>query len=154
MGENVKHTLKDNDVFLWRWKEGKAPIVGCYAHLAVVVCGVLRDTYWHDYAHSSYIYPENVDLTFLGNIDDCDVIRAWDVHYYDPADIIDMNHRNNSRAAIYLKRGAVKSQRRMLEWAELNLSNAQSLMNSATRDVERWSQAIAQIKAGDLEVVL
>lgn len=146
--------LRENDVYRWDWKEGMAPIVGCYAHLAVVVDGILRDTYWHDYAHSSAIYPEKVDLTLLGNIDDCDVIRAWDVPYYDPGDIIDMNHRNNSHASIYLKRGSVKSPSRMLEWAEFNLSNAQSLMNSAKRDVDRWSQAIAQIKAGDLEVVL
>lgn len=146
--------LREHDVYRWHWKDGKASIVGCYAHLAVVKDGVLRDTYWHDWHLTSRIEPEKVDLTLLGNIDDCEVIRVWDVPYYDPADIIDMNHSNNSRAPIYLKRGAVKSQKWMLSRAEHNLSEARRKKDQAECDIKKWSDAVDQILAGNLEIQL
>jgi hypothetical protein len=144
---------RENDVFRWHWKLGRAPIVGCYAHLAVFLNGGLRDTFWYDWPTRSYIDLDRVDLTLLGNIDDCVEIKRWDVPYYDPADIIDMSHSNNSRAPIYLKKSATKSQEWMLSVAENKFAEAQRAKESAERDIARLQDVLKQIRAGDLTEV-
>lgn len=152
--EALEKAPRENDVYRWHWKDGQKPMIGCYAHLAVFHNGKLRDTYWHDWSHSSAIDLEKVDLTLLGNIDDCEVIRAWDAKYYAPADIIDMNHLNNSNAPIYLKRGAAKSQEWMLYRAEAKFAEAQRAKDHAERDIENLQDVLKRIKSGDLEVDL
>jgi len=146
---------KENDIYRWSCKEGRKPIIGCYAHLAVFVDGALRDTFWHDWrTGGSRIDLDRVELKLLGNIDECREIRKWDVPYYDPADIIDMAHCNNSGASIYLKLTAEKSQTWMLARAEEKFAEANRAKERAERDITDWAYKIKQIKAGDLEVYL
>lgn len=145
---------KENDIYRWTWKEGRKPIIGCYAHLAVFFDGALRDTYWHDWKTQSFIELERVELTLLGNIDDYRVIQRWDALYYDPADIINMSHANNSNGTIYLKLTAGKSQAWMLARAEENESQARRDKDRAERDITEWAEKVSRIKAGDLEVYL
>lgn len=147
-------TPKENDIYRWAWKEGRAPIIGHYAHLAVFSGGALRDTYWCDWKTQSHIELDRVDLTLLGNIDECDVISRWQRAYYDPSDVIDMAHNNNSNAPIYLKRTATKSQEWMLARAEEKFAEANRSKERAERDITDWAYKIKQIKAGDLEVYL
>lgn len=144
---------RHNDVYRWRWKDGCKPIIGCYAHLAVFHNGKLRDTYWYDWSVASVIDLDRVDITLLGNIDDCEVIRHWDLPYYDPTDIIDMNHLNNSKAPIYLKKGAARSQEWMLARAEEKFAKAQRDKESAEREITKLHEVIKQIRAGNLDEV-
>lgn len=146
--------LKENDICRWHWKLGRAPIVGCYAHLGVVVGGCLRDTFWYDWKTRSEIEVDRVELTLLGNIDECREIKRWDVPYYDPADIIDMSHSNNSSAPVYLKTSASKSQEWMLARAEEKHEAAVRAKDRADRDITEWADKVSRIKAGDLEVYL
>lgn len=144
---------RDNDVFRWHWKEGCKPMIGQYAHLAVFHNGHLRDTYWLDWPHAVPVDLEKVNLFLLGNIDDCEVIQRWDRSYYDPDEIIDMNHWNNSNGPIYLKKGAARSQKWMLARAEEKFADAQRAKESAERDVARLQDVLKQIRAGDLTEV-
>lgn len=144
---------RQNDVYRWTWKEGCKPIIGCYANLAVFHNEKLRDTYWYDWAVASVVDLEKVDLTLLGNLDDYEVMRHWDLPYYDPADIIDMNHRNNSRGPIYLRKGAGRSQEWMLTRAEEKFAAAQRAKDSAERDISTLQDVLKQIRSGNLEEV-
>lgn len=147
-------TPKENDIFRYSWKEGRKPIIGCYAHLAVFFHGALRDTFWHDWRTQSWIELDRVELRLLGNIDDCREIKRWDVPYYDPADIIDMAHSNNSNAPIYLKNTASKSPEHMLKTADEKMRQAYTDIVRAERQIKELDATIARIKAGDLEVSL
>jgi len=145
---------KENDIYRWHWKLGKEPLFGCYAGIGVFVGGGLRDTFWHDWKTRSEIDLERADLTLLGNIDECDVISRWQTVYYDPADIIDMNHANTSTAPVYLKRSAEKSQKWMLARTKEKFAEANRTKERAERDIAELQDKIKRIKAGDLEVYL
>lgn len=145
---------RENDIYRWHWLEGKAPIIGCYAHLAVFADGAPRDTYWHDWRTQSHLDIDRVDLTLLGNIDDYREINRWEATYYDPSDIIDMRHANNSNAVMYLRKTAAKSQAWMLARAEEAFAKAQQAKSSAERDIVELQDKLKRIKAGDLEVYL
>lgn len=145
---------RENDIYRWAWKDGKAPIVGCYAHLAVFADGALRDTYWHDWRTQSCLDLEKVELTLLGNIDDYREIYRWEAVYYDPADIIDMRHANNSNAPVYLLKSATKSPEHMLEIADGKMRQAYGDIIRAEGQIKYLEATIARIKAGDLEVPL
>lgn len=148
--------LRENDICHWSWKEGMRPIVGCYSHVAVVRDGKLFDTYWHGWetGSSSIVELDRVELTALGNIDDCTEIKAWDADYYAPTDIIDMRHANTSNAPIYLKNGSMRSQEWMLQRVEQRFNDAQRKKESAERDISRLQDVLKKIRAGDLEVTL
>jgi len=145
---------RENDIYRWRWKDGKALIVGCYSWRAVFFNGALRDVYWHDWRTSSSIDLDRVDLTLIGNIDDCRQIKVWDLPYYDPSDVIDMRHANDSNGPIYLKLTAEKSQEWMLARAEEKFAVAQRAKSGAERDIADLQDKLKRIKAGDLEVFL
>lgn len=145
---------RENDICHWHWKEGNAPITGCYAHLAVFYKGGLRDTFWYDWKTRSPIDLDRIELTVLGNIDECRVIEKWSIPYYDPSDIIDMSHSNNSNAPIYLRKTASKSPAHMLDVANEKMRQAYSDIVRAERHIKELEATIAKIKTGDLEVYL
>lgn len=145
---------RENDIYRWFWKDGIRPPVGCYAYLAVFVDGGLRDTYWHDWKTQSWVGVDRVELTLLGNIDDCEEIRRHQVPYYRPEDIIDMRHSNSSSAPIYLKKSASKDQATILEYAEEKERQAYADKGRAERAIVEWEEKIRRIKEGDLEVYL
>lgn len=145
---------RENDVYRWQWKEGRKPIIGCYANLAVYGDGALRDTYWHDWKTQSNIDLDRVEMTLLGNIDDYDKIDRWQIVYYDPSDILDMAHANSTNAPIYLRRTATKSQAWMLARAEEAFAEAQRAKSRAERDISELQDKLKKIRSGDLEVYL
>ncbi|NTG01841.1 hypothetical protein G6L30_17120 [Agrobacterium rhizogenes] len=147
-------TPRENDIYRWYWKDSVDRSYHCMSHIAVFCGGALRDTFWYDWKSRGGLDLEAVDLTLLGNIDECDVISRWQKAYYEPSDVIDTAHSNNSGAPIYLKRTAVKSQSVMLEYAEEAAKDALRRRDSAQCDMETWAEKIDRIKQGDLEVYL
>jgi hypothetical protein len=145
---------RENDIYRWFWKEGCKPIVGCYAYLAVFSEGGLRDTYWHDWRNASNVDLGRVDLQLLGNIDECREIHRWERPYYDPADMIDMAHGNNTHAPLYLKLTATKSQESLLSHAKEKSDKARRDKEWAERAIAEWEEKINRIEGGDLEVYL
>lgn len=146
---------KENDIYRWSWKDDIASKdYHCYSTIAVFVDGGFRDTFWYDWKERSWLNPDKIDLVLLGNIDECDKISRWQISYYDPSDVIDMAHANDSNAPVFLKRTAVKSQARMLEYAQWKEQQAFSDKCRAENELLSWGDKIRRIKAGDLEVYL
>ena len=73
--------------------------------IAVAKGGVLFDTFWGDMTHS--LHGCDVIAKFQGNIHS--MTEVLDRSYYRNEDIVDMNHSNNTRAKVYLKKGAMKN---------------------------------------------
>lgn len=110
-----KQELREGDIFDWRWADDAIHAKGgswgsyhCKSQRAVVKYGKLIDTYWFGGSENSVLKPENVTLTFLGNIADLDEISQWERPYYRSEDIIDMRHANNSSGPVYRRKGATK----------------------------------------------
>jgi hypothetical protein len=78
--------------------------------------------------------------------------KEYQADYYDDADIVNLNHSNSSRDNFYLRKGAKKSQAKMLEVARRNLERSQSNERAAANLSSDLTEAIRRIEAGDLGV--
>lgn len=151
---------RDGDIFSWRYKPARLETLKkygdpywCKSMIAVCYKGIPFDTYWGDGADGRAIHEDDVDLVLLGNLNDCTKIQAYDLPYYDSADVIDMRHPNSSSAPIYLKNGAKRSRDAMLEYATYKAERAQSDLQSAVSAIERWNAVIKQIESGEIDGV-
>lgn len=157
-------TLRDGDVYRWSYREpGDDRTYGryhCCSRIAVVYRGRLRDTFWQigtsfDNGRS---FDESdlakLELTFLANMDDLVKANEYEAVYYDDADIVDLNHSNSSRDNFYLRKGAARSQKKMLESAKYKLEQYLSEERMARNRAEVIRASIAKIEAGDLAVYL
>lgn len=153
---NVIDKMKEGDIFRWRYREGTKHgdyAYHCCSNIAVFKNGRLRDTYWHGYATSSdgrsWMADEchKLDLTFLANESDLEPAQAYQAEYYDHADIVNITHANGG--SFYLRKGAVRSQAKMLESARYKLEKSESDKQMAEWRSERLREAIAKIEAGD-----
>jgi len=146
--------MKNGDIYFWSWKDSESPhdtyslSYWCKSRKAIVVDGELYDTYWGDRSNG-WLDPERVDLDFKGNINDYEV-SDWGIHeYYDPSDLIDMRHANDTNGKIYIRKGAQRSRAVMMEKAVYKLEEAESRIRSAQYDVERWTNKIKEINAAE-----
>ena len=151
--------MKPGDIYRWQWRDEERTRgrwgYHCKSQIAVVhESGRLVDTYWDSSpTDGSYLKPEDVCLTFLGNPNDMTQISHWQVPLYRREDIVDMRHPNSSSAKIYLKNGAQKNATRMLEEVESRRRQAVDEKDSAQRTIERMDELKAIIAAGDLDKV-
>lgn len=149
--------LRDGDVYRWSYREpGDDRSYGryhCCSRIGIVTKGLLRDTYWGLCSDGRTFRPgdlSKLELTRLGNLSDFDQVGEYNADYYDDGDVMNLNHSNSSNGNFYVKKGAVRSQQKMLEVAERRLETSQSNEKSAARRSEELRTAIARIKSGDL----
>jgi hypothetical protein len=153
--------LKDGQIYRWRWADEARHLDGlrswgsyhCKSKIAIVKGGRLIDTYWSDMSSDRAVHREDVQLTLL-----CDqswpTIRKYDLPLYDPADVVDTRHPNDSGAPIYLRPGAVKSAARMLDQIEYLEDQAKGEIRSAQWQLERMAKYRDHIDAGRLDEVM
>lgn len=152
--------MKDGDIYRWRYTNERAKgglgswgAYHCKSQRARVCNGKLFDTYWGSQSDGSWLNPEEIELEYLGNENELQEISSGKIAYYDPSDVIDMRHSNNSRDKIYIKPGANFSAAAMMDHVKAKLEAAESDIRIAEGRAERYREAIIQIKNGDLEKV-
>lgn len=160
----VIEALTEGDVFRWSYREpGDDRQWGryhCCSGIAVVHNGMLRDTYWqigNSFSEGRRFGIDDlpkIDLTHLANMSELERVSEYQADYYDDADIVDLNHANSTRGNCYLRKSAVRSQKKMLEVARYKLELSMSDERSAAQRSERFREAISKIEAGDLGVHL
>jgi hypothetical protein len=160
--------LNEGDVFRWNYRDPDADNhqydgrYHCCSRIAIVRNGRLRDTYWMigDSFASDGTRTFGIDdlsriaLTHLGNMADLEKVPEYQSDYYADADIVDLNHANSSRGNFYLRKGAVRSQAKMLVVAKYKLEQSESAERSEALKSERLREAIAKIESGDTSVYL
>lgn len=150
--------MKEGDVFRWRYKPGTAlssnytSAYWCKSCIAIFKDGFLGDTYWGE-SDRRAIREDDVDLTFLGNLGDYEDMKPKGRHFYDPDDILDLSHANDTRRKLLLKKGAKMSPATLIKHCQYKIERAESEMRSAEREIERMRQAIADIEAGKIEEI-
>ena len=149
---------KDGDVFRWRYKKPETRFgepYWCKACRAIVHQGRLKDIFW-SYIDQREFKPDNshganwdqaeaekeLNLEYLGNLNDYDPIHGSKEPLYEPADIIDLRHSNSSHKHIYSRKGAKLSQRAMMIFCCMPPEKFKRL-ESASRSRPSSSRAIS-----------
>lgn len=153
--------LLEGDIYRWAYRDPNVDMrqygtYHCCSRIAVVKNGRLRDTYWGMSSGSDgrHFGPDDLwrlDLEILGNFADLEKVPDYNEDYYDDADIVNLNHSNSSRDNFYVRKGAKRSQAKMLEVARKRLEDSLSAERMAAWNSQRLRESIARIEAGDIE---
>lgn len=157
---DVIEALREGDIFRWSYRDPNTDnrsygSYHCCSRIAVVKNGRLLDTYWSCASDGRSFGAEDLpklELTRVGNFAELDHAKEYQADYYDDADIVNLNHANSTRDNFYLRKGAKKSQAKMLEVARRNLERSQSNERSAADLSNGLREAIRRIEAGDTTV--
>lgn len=160
---DVIEALREGDVYRWRYSDPKADArqygsYHCCSCLAIVHNGRLRDTFWQiggsfsDGRSFGLDDLSKLELTILGNLSDLEKVPEYQSDYYDEADTVNLNHSNSTRGNFYLRKGAVRSQKRMLDICRRNLAESVAAEQSAADRSSELRKTIDKIRAGDLNV--
>lgn len=142
--------IKDGDVFRWHWNESEferreesrqaGTLYWCMSQICVAQDedgGItLYDTYWSD--RSKRVYPEKVELQFLGNLNDFEEVHEREGNYYNDDDIMDLRHPNCSRRNFYVRKGAVKDKDKIRSVIRRKVDRAEQEAKSAKYDADRY----------------
>jgi hypothetical protein len=149
--------LREGDIFRWSYREpGDDRAYGryhcCSCFVIVDKSGRLRDTFWGSGSDNRSFGQDDLPrlkLTRLGNMADLEKASEHQADYYDDTDIVDLNHSNSSRGNFYLRKGAIRSLKKMLETARYKLEQSVSVERCAANRSEQLRAAITKIEAGD-----
>jgi hypothetical protein len=148
--------LKDGQIYRWRWRENPGAderfSYWCKSQLAIVRGGRLYDTYWSTPSYEHEVDPNKVELTFFAD-QSWDTITEWEVAYYNDEDVADTRHANSSRAPIYLKPGAVRSEAAILETIQSAEERAAGEIKHSQWLLERMAEARKLVAEGRLNEV-
>lgn len=146
--------LREGDIYFWHWKPhvDRYMPYHCKSQKAIVdKYGQLVDTFWSSATDGSVLRLEDIETVFQGNEGELRQIKSYEVDYYEPEDVVSMQHSNNSGAPIYVKPGAERSKSRILEYLNYKRERAESEIRMAQDRIERIDAALADVNAGKLE---
>lgn len=155
--------LREGDIYRWSYRgpdldrDGTWGRYHCCSRIAVVKNERLRDTFWSCGSDGRSFGVDDLprlNLTLLGNFADLEKSDEHNACYYDDTDIVDLNHSNSTRGNFYLRKGAKRSQTKMLAMARYKLERAKSDERMAADRAVRLQETIAHIEAGRLDVYL
>ena len=153
--------LVEGDVFRWSYKD--SPEIDmrswgtyhCCSRIAIVRNGRLRDTYWYSGSDGRSFGIGDVprlELERLGNLSELEEAKEYQANYYDDADIVNLTHANGGQ--FYLRKGAARSQAKMLASARSKLEASQSEERMAAWRSEKLRESIAKIEAGETDAFI
>lgn len=137
---------KDNDVCRWSYKDttGSSVPYWCRSQIAVFKAGTWFDTYWSSNPDRKGLPVENIEIRYLGNLDDFKPCKSYDFDYYDDKDCLNLSHRNNS-GEYYIRKDAVKSVDKIRAVLENNLWNAESKKQNAEYEIQRIKEKLENV---------
>ena len=167
--EAIALEIKPNDVFRFRYNKTERDWTGwdsryhCFdgtlkARQRLDGSITLHDTYWGESGMSRWFTPEDAlesgTLEFVCNLDDVDPIKKRDLIYYDDEDVFTLYIHSGYQNEYYLRRGAERSQAKMLSVLDDREEDARSKIRSAQHDLQMIAETRAKIEAGDTSIYL
>jgi len=140
-------TYEKNDIVFWSYSENKLESLKgyspyhCRSQIAVFDGKKFVDTFWH-YGSDNFCFGQekigsDIIVEYVGNFADIekqhfriDCLRQ----YYDPKDIVNLNHSNNTGGNLYLRKGAKRCLKTMKEFLS-------GKIESAEREIEYKKQS-------------
>lgn len=159
---DVVETLREGDVYRWSYRDPNTDhrsygSYHCCSRIAVVYRGRLMDTYWqigNSFSEGRSFGIDDIkklDLKFVANMDELEPAKEYQADYYDDVDIVSLNHANSPRGNFYLRKGAKRSQDKMLAVARQRLAEAEADERTAVRRRTEISEIIDRIEDGALD---
>lgn len=164
--------VRENDVFRFRYsdqvergiREHSYDAYHCFdgilkAHERMDGMIILWDTYWGTVSNSSRWFTveeahEKGELTFVCNLDDVDPIRESDMKYYDDSDVFALRIHHGYRNEYYLRRGAERSQTKMLETINSQIESTEQDIRHGQDKLIRLKEMREKVTDGDTSVWL
>lgn len=165
--DGVTHCIHDGDYFYYSWKTGKQPATDpywcrdrkCVARINPEGEIELVDTYnywkYNDAEgtlfsydglvreYSRFVTEEKFDLEFICNVDDVEVIDAWEKEDYDK--VYNLSYQVGYNKLFAIDKGMAKSQSAILKKLQGKLEEAEYQKKSAEWDIERIQRAIQEM---------
>lgn len=137
---------KDNDVCRWQYKNtgGMFEPYWCKSQIAVFKAGTWFDTFWSNELDRFPLPAKNIEIRYLGNLDDFKPCKSYDFDYYDDKDCLDLSHSNNS-GQYYARKDAVKSVDKIRAVLENNLRDAESKKQNAEYEIQRIKEKLENV---------
>lgn len=166
--------FNENDVFSFRYNEAELKARfsphHCFDGQFIVKVNskgekYFVDTYWASKYDGFTAYQDvksrtidealsQGELTFRCNLNDVEEIKEWEKEYYDDEDIFNLSYQHSCYSYFVKKKGAVKSQAKMLQSIKTKIEEAEYKKQSAERDIVRHNDTLKKIEAGDTSVYL
>lgn len=160
--------IKENDVFHARYKlrECGDQKDHCFEGLLVAMMRegemMFVDTYWglKRWDNKKWNFKqlkENFHFEFYCNLDDLEKKDKTAELYYDDKDIFILHDQHScveSCRYYYTKKGAVRSQKKMIATLDKKIADAKSDIDWRVREIERESAKRKEVENGNLEVYI
>jgi hypothetical protein len=164
--------FKENNVYLFRYNEAELKArfspYHCFDGQLVVKVNskgekYFVDTYWASkydgFVSSQGVESKTIDealsqgeLTFVCNLNDVEEIKECERKYYDDEDIFDLSYQHHCYSYFVKRKGAVRSQAKMLQSIKTKIEEAEYKKQSAERDIVKFNEILKKIEAGDTSV--
>lgn len=127
--------MKHLDIYRWSYKNPKdhnSNNYWCTTQIGVVVEDNLIDTYWgwpperqfsEGRKWSLEVAQKKLDLEFVANLDDLEILEDFD-KFYD--DVIDLTHSNTTQNLKFIRKGQQRSIPVMIKYYEEEIINLKS----------------------------
>lgn len=146
--------MKKGDYFNWRYKLEYLPehmAYHCCSQICVFDGNKLTDTFWIG-SSNNVIDESKCELTFLGNINDYDKLKQWDIKYYDPKDIMDLRHSNSFEKDVLLKKGAKKNFYLIKSRINSKIEEHKHDIDYRKRQIENLNKELVKINNGETDI--
>ena len=161
--KNEDIQMRDGDIYSWSWTEDyekelrdrcPSTVYWCKSRIARCIGDQVVDTYWSaGGGHGKWLDLERVTLKLLCNVNDMRVILPSEIVYYDPNDVVDTRHSNDSMAPVYLRKNAVRSEPHVRQEIDRRLGEVDRDMAHLRRKREWLLGEVYKIDDGQLDAV-
>lgn len=154
------HELKVGDHFHWEYNNSvvvEQYSYWCKSQMCVWDGHFFKDLFW-DMGKGSQSYvlkPENVLLSFMGNLNDYEECNEYQLKYYDDSDILNRSHSNHSKNwgnCLFIKKGAKRSRKKIKEYLTYKLEEADYKIKSATWDKLKAQEDLDNLNNPDYDL--
>ena len=143
--------MNKGDVYKWEYKGSlgnQADLYWCKARLAIFDGETLFDLYWHNQSSRNIVNVDEVNLTFIANMDDLRNCNEGEMVYYEDKDCVSLNHPNSTRGNFYVFKKAKRSLRKMRLIQQRIVDNEREKMERASRNL---SYALKELNSLTIE---
>lgn len=148
---------KKNDIIFWSYSEAKLlSLKGyspyhCRSQIAVFNGEKFVDTFWYGGENFSF-GPEKIGsdivVEYVGNFADLDRQNSridYLRQYYDPKDIVNLNHANNTSGNLYLRKGAKRCLETMKKFLSAKIENSEREIQYKKQSLESDKKSLENL---------
>lgn len=160
--QETQRVYKAGDIIRWSYSRKyidslkyQGDLYWCKSRIAVFSCGKFVDTFWHGGSNNNLSFgPEEIGerfrIEYVGNFNALDRQNDYSKFedfnkYYEVADIVDLNHSNNSRGNLYLRKGAKRSLTKVKERLEYKIKRTQEQIDHLKWVLDQEKEKLANL---------